>query len=74
LAGIERKEPQLGKREELNMETFVDREQMAEQLKIPAATVDYLRRERGLPHVWVGKHCRYVPSDVVHWVRSGQRG
>jgi len=56
------------------METFVDREQMAEQLKIPAATVDYLRRERGLPHVWVGKHCRYVPSDVVRWVRSGQRG
>ena len=53
------------------MGVFVNREEMAEQLKIPAATVDYLRRERGLPCVKVGKHCRYITSEVVRWLKKG---
>jgi len=56
------------------MEVFVNRVEMARQLDIPAATIDYLRRKKGLPSVKVGKHYRYVPSDVAYWLKSGNEG
>ncbi len=46
------------------METYCDKEEMAKILDIPESSVDYLRRKGELPAIRVGKHFRFIPSEV----------
>lgn len=55
------------------METFVDRDELAKTFGIPASTIDYLRKKRGLPSLKIGKHYRYVLAEVQKWSRAQER-
>ena len=52
------------------MEEFVDSKGMAKKLSVPVSTVDYLRRKGEIPTVYVGKHARYIPDEVVKKLRG----
>lgn len=52
------------------MESIIVREEVARLLHIRPTTVDYLRRKKGLPCVWVGKHCRYKLVEIERWLQE----
>lgn len=52
------------------MEQYLDNRELAEVLKIPITSVDYYRREKGLPSIKIGKHNRYILSAVKNWLEK----
>ncbi len=58
---------------EVNMEMFIDRDELAKILGIPESTVDYLRRAGKIPFYKVGKHCRYVLAEVQKILKENGR-
>ena len=52
------------------MEMYLDKEELAKVLKIPVTSVDYYRRGKGLPHIKIGRHNRYILAEVVAWLRK----
>ena len=51
---------------------YLNDQEVAALFQIPVSTVNVLRRTRGLPHVWVGKHCRYVRDEIERWLKKNQ--
>jgi len=50
-------------------------EEEAELLKVPPSWLYYKTRRKGpdaIPHLKVGKYCRFVHSDVLAWCRKRQ--
>lgn len=56
------------------MEEYLDRNELAFFLKIPVTSVDYYRRQKGLPSVRIGKHNRYLLREVRGWMDKLRRG
>lgn len=52
------------------MESYVSKEGLAKMLEIKPATVDYLRRKKGMPCVQVGRQFRYIFDEVHQWLRN----
>lgn len=52
------------------MEMFLDKEGLAKLLNVPITSVDYYRREKGMPCVKIGRHRRYVLKDVQTWLKQ----
>lgn len=54
-------------------EALWDRARVAEFLGVPERTVEMWRaRGKGPRGIRVGRHLRYVPSDVLEWVAQLQ--
>lgn len=51
---------------------LLDREKLAERLCCSVATVDMLRREKGMPHLRVGESPRFVYEDVIAWLATSK--
>lgn len=62
--------PSAGTTEELLSRLLLSREQVAELLGVPPATVDNLHRTRQLPAVQVGKYNRWKPEAVRRFVEQ----
>ncbi|MBL7152000.1 MAG: helix-turn-helix domain-containing protein [Candidatus Omnitrophica bacterium] len=52
------------------MEMYLDKQELAKVLKIPVTSIDYYRREKGMPHIKIGKHHRYILAEVLAWVKK----
>ncbi|MBU4312664.1 MAG: helix-turn-helix domain-containing protein [Candidatus Omnitrophica bacterium] len=52
------------------VEVYLDREELSKILKIPATSVDYYRKKKGMPHIRIGRHNRYLLSDVMDWSKG----
>lgn len=55
------------------MEMYLDKNELSKLLKIPVTSVDYYRRTKGLPHIVIGKHKRYILHDVSNWLKGNQK-
>ncbi len=42
--------------------------ELCEYLRASKSTIDQYNRE-GMPRFYVGKECRYIPSEVVDWLK-----
>ena len=51
------------------MERYLNDMELAQILKIPVSTVNYYRRIKGLPAISIGKHWRYLLSEVQNYFR-----
>jgi len=58
---------------EVNMEMFMDRDELAKTLGIPGSTVDHLRKTGKIPFYKIGKHCRYVLAEVMKFFKDQGR-
>lgn len=50
------------------VEMYLDKEGLAKLLNIPVTSVDFYRREKGMPCVKIGRHRRYVLKEVQKWL------
>ena len=55
------------------MEMFMDRDELAKTLGIPGSTVDHLRKTGKIPFYKIGKHCRYVLTEVMKFFKDQGR-
>lgn len=49
---------------------YLDKKELAKVLNIPITSIDYYRREKGMPSIKIGKHNRYVLSDIRNWLEK----
>ena len=54
------------------MDMYIDKKDLAKFLKIPVTSVDYYRRMKGMPCIKIGKHHRYVLSEVINWLQKSR--
>ena len=56
------------------MEEYLDKHQVARKFGLKPSSVDYYRRKKLLPSFIVGKHHRYIWSDVLKAITPNQEG
>ena len=44
---------------------LVDDRGLAKMLNIPISSVNYLARKKKIPYIWVGRHRRFEPKEVI---------
>ena len=52
---------------------FLTVDELSESLNVPKSWIYSRTRETGpdsMPRVKVGKYCRFVPNDVLDWLKS----
>ncbi|PIY82953.1 MAG: hypothetical protein COX96_07460 [Candidatus Omnitrophica bacterium CG_4_10_14_0_2_um_filter_44_9] len=55
------------------MKEYCGKEELAKTFDVPASTIDYLRRKGELPAIRVGKHFRFIPSEVKAYLKERSR-
>jgi excisionase family DNA binding protein len=49
---------------------ILDINEVSEQLKVPKKTIYKWIREKKIPCLKLGKHLRFIESDIDQWLRS----
>jgi len=52
------------------MQVLIDDTELAKMLKIPKSTIHFYAREKGMPHVKIGKHRRFNPEEIIKWFKN----
>ena len=55
------------------MDKLINVEDVAEILGVSKATVNKMMKERGMPHLKVGKLVRFDRDDVLVWMKTFSR-
>jgi excisionase family DNA binding protein len=55
------------------MDKLINVEDVAEILGVSKATVNKMMKERGMPHLKVGKLVRFDRDDVLLWMKTFSR-
>ena len=48
--------------------------QVAHELQVPISSIYYWISRSEIPHLKVGRHCRFVLSEVIDWFRKKNKG
>jgi len=48
-------------------------DELSEKLKIPKKTIYKWTREKKIPCAKIGKHLRFIESDIDQWLKSLER-
>jgi excisionase family DNA binding protein len=52
------------------MIAILDIEELSERLKVPKSTIYKWAREKKIPCLKLGKHIRFIESDIDQWLKS----
>ena len=52
------------------MDKILTRDELSEKLKIPKKTLYKWTREKRIPCVKLGKHLRFIESDINQWLKE----
>jgi excisionase family DNA binding protein len=55
------------------MKEYCGKEELAKMFNVPQSTIDYLRRKGKLPALKIGKHFRFIPSEVETSLKERSR-
>ncbi len=54
------------------MHNLLTIEELSKNLKIPKKTIYKWAREKKVPCVKLGKHLRFIESEIDQWLKSGE--
>jgi excisionase family DNA binding protein len=63
----------INKRQQVENQTYLSMREAAEYIQIPISTLYQLVSKKKIPSLKVGRHNRFLRTDLDHWMRTKRR-